>query len=71
MRVDEAIGEVERKLDRAMQSGEREVLIVHGHGTGALKQAIREYLERCAYVEGFRAGERHEGGPGVTVATLR
>ncbi|MBX7114564.1 MAG: Smr/MutS family protein [Myxococcaceae bacterium] len=71
MRVDEAIGEVEKKLDRALQSGEREVLIVHGHGTGALKQAIREYLERCAYVQGFRAGDRHEGGPGVTVATLR
>lgn len=71
LRVDEAIGEVEKRLDRALQAGQHEVLIVHGHGTGALKEAIREYLERCAHVAHFRPGDRHEGGPGVTVATLK
>ena len=46
------------------------VLVHHGHGTGALKRAIREHLEISPYVRGFRPGESHEGGDGVTVITV-
>ena len=45
MRADDALREVEAFLDRACRSGEEAALILHGHGTGALKQAMREYLD--------------------------
>lgn len=54
-------------LDRASRSGRASVRIVHGHGTGALKRAVREYLKRCGYDVSFRAGGAGEGGDGCTV----
>lgn len=71
MRGDEAIGEVEQFLDRGLQQGEEGALIVHGHGTGALKQTIREYLDRSPYVRMYRPGDSHEGGDGVTVVAFK
>ncbi|HYH98979.1 endonuclease MutS2 [Hyalangium sp.] len=71
MRADEALTEVEQFLDRGMRNGEEAALIVHGHGTGALKQAIRDYLANSPYIRMFRPGESHEGGDGVTVVALR
>ncbi len=71
MRADDALMEVEQFLDRGMRSGEEAALIIHGHGTGALKQAIRDYLANSPYIRMFRPGESHEGGDGVTVVALR
>jgi DNA mismatch repair protein MutS2 len=71
MRADEALTELEQFLDRGLRSGEEAALIVHGHGTGALKQAIRDYLASSPYIRMFRPGETHEGGDGVTVVALR
>jgi DNA mismatch repair protein MutS2 len=71
MRADEALTEVEEFLDQGMRSGEEAALIIHGHGTGALKQAIRDYLTNSPYIRMFRPGESHEGGDGVTVVALR
>jgi DNA mismatch repair protein MutS2 len=71
MRADEALTEVEEFLDQGMRSGEEAALIIHGHGTGALKQAIRDYLANSPYIRMFRPGESHEGGDGVTVVALR
>ncbi|WP_224371431.1 endonuclease MutS2 [Hyalangium versicolor] len=71
MRADEALTEVEQFLDQGMRSGEEAALIIHGHGTGALKQAIRDYLSNSPYIRMFRPGESHEGGDGVTVVALR
>lgn len=71
MRADEAIRELEAALDRALRVGEENALVVHGHGTGALKQALREYLARSPYVRVYRPGESHEGGDGVTLISLR
>lgn len=71
MRADDALAEMERFFDQGMRSGEEAALIIHGHGTGALKQAIRDYLTNSPYVRMFRPGESHEGGDGVTVVALR
>lgn len=70
MTVDEALSKVERTLERAGADGERCVVIIHGHGTGALKAAVRDALEREPLVAAFRAGRAGEGGDGVTVARL-
>ncbi|HZX40844.1 MAG TPA: Smr/MutS family protein, partial [Myxococcaceae bacterium] len=70
-RSEEAVREVESFLDQAFRNGDPGVLVLHGHGTGALKQAVREYLEDSPYVRMYRPGESHEGGDGVTVVGLR
>ena len=71
LRVDELLREVERFLDRLYSEGEAECLILHGHGTGALKQALRDHLSASPYVASFRRGEDHEGGDAVTLVSLR
>ncbi len=71
LRVDELLREVNRFLDRLYAEGAPEVVILHGHGTGALKQALRDHLAGSPYVGSFRAGDRHEGGDAVTVVALR
>lgn len=71
MRADDALAELESFLDRGMRSGEDAALVIHGHGTGALKQAIRDYLAASPYIRMYRPGEGHEGGDGVTVVALR
>ena len=71
MRADEALREVEQFLDRIYRSGDESALILHGHGTGALKQAIRDYLASSPYVRMYRPGESHEGGDGVTIVALK
>ncbi|HIE65755.1 MAG: Smr/MutS family protein [Nitrospira sp.] len=69
-RIEEAIELIERKLDQSMLSGEREVSLIHGHGSGRLKKAVRAYLSQSPYVESFRPGNDWEGGDGITVVTL-
>ncbi len=71
MRAEEAIGKLERHLDYLLGRNERFGFVIHGHGTGALKKAVREWLPRSAYVESHRPGERGEGGDGVTVVSVR
>ncbi len=71
MRADDALTELESFLDRGMRSGEESALIIHGHGTGVLRQSIRDYLAASPYIRMFRPGENHEGGDGVTVVALR
>jgi DNA mismatch repair protein MutS2 len=71
LRVEELLREVERFLDARYSEGEAECSILHGHGTGALKQALRDHLSASPYVGSFRPGDRHEGGDAVTVVILR
>jgi DNA mismatch repair protein MutS2 len=69
--ADEAMDEVIAALDRATLAGAPFLRIIHGHGTGKLKASLRVYLKDSPYVAEFRAGDRAEGGDGVTIATLR
>ena len=70
-RVEPALEELDDYLDRALRAARPEVRIVHGHGTGRLREAIRDHLRRHRAVAGFRAGAPEEGGNGATVVELR
>ena len=71
MRVDEALEKVELFLDSVYAANQDGAYIIHGHGSGALKRAVRGFLPGSRYVDDFRPGERGEGGDGVTVAFLK
>jgi DNA mismatch repair protein MutS2 len=68
---DEALESVVAALDRATLAGKPFLRIIHGHGTGRLKVVLRDYLTGSPYVTRFRAGERAEGGDGVTIVELK
>jgi DNA mismatch repair protein MutS2 len=70
-RVDEAVAVVDRFLDESLMAARDTAFIVHGHGTGALRTAIRTHLQGHKGVDKFRAGDQGEGGDGVTVAFLK
>ena len=69
--VDEAVYELETYLDRATLNGYTEVYVIHGKGTGALREGILKYLKTCKYVKEYRIGGHGEGGLGCTVVTLK
>jgi DNA mismatch repair protein MutS2 len=69
-RVEEALDEVESYLDKASLANLSPVYIIHGHGTGALKQAVRDFLKTSPYVAKYRPGEDTEGGDGVCVVDI-
>jgi DNA mismatch repair protein MutS2 len=69
-RVEEALIEVDKYLDDAFLTGMPLVRIVHGKGTGSLRQAVRQQLKKHPLVKSHRSGEQGEGGSGVTVAYL-
>ena len=70
LRVDEAMERAEAALQSLLGRGGGRVVFIHGHGTGALRNAIRAWLKLIPGVESFAPGEPREGGNGVTVATL-
>ncbi len=71
MMTDEAIAVLERFLDTAMMGKLETVTIIHGKGTGAVRNAVRTYLKRSRYIKSFRPGRYGEGEDGVTVAELK
>ena len=70
-RVDEAVANVDRFLDESLMASRDTAFVVHGHGTGALRTAVRQHLGAHKAIDKFRAGEPSEGGDGVTVAFLK
>lgn len=68
---EDALSLVVSALDRAVLAGGHSLRIVHGHGTGRLRDALRSYLKGSPYVATWRAGERMEGGEGVTIVQLK
>jgi DNA mismatch repair protein MutS2 len=70
LRVDEVDDQVLQALDAAIRNDLRELRIIHGKGTGALRARVGEMLKKDTRVTGFRLGAWNEGGAGVTVAEL-
>ncbi len=70
LRVDEALDDLEDYLDKAFLAGLPSVRIIHGMGTGAVKQAVRKALRHAKQVKTWKVGTHGEGGDGVTVAYL-
>ncbi len=69
--VDEAIMTLDKYLDDAYLSHLSTVRVVHGKGTGALRNAVHQHLRRVKYVASFHLGEFGEGDSGVTIVEFR
>lgn len=67
---DEALEDLDRYLDSAYLAGLPFVRIIHGKGTGRLRQVVRQALKENPHVKSFETGAEKEGGDGVTVAKL-
>ena len=71
MTFEEAQPVIDKFLDEALLAGMEQAYIIHGKGTGALREKVRKYLSRCPQVESHRLGAWNEGGNGVTVVTFK
>ncbi len=71
MYAEEASLEVENAIAEAMMGNLTELTVVHGKGTGALRQALQRYLKTHPGVSTFRQGKLTEGGSGVTIVELK
>ncbi|MBC5667701.1 endonuclease MutS2 [Eubacterium sp. BX4] len=69
--VDEALFELDKYLDDAYLAHLPQVYIIHGKGTGTLRNAIQTHLKKCPYVKSYRNGEHGEGGAGATVVEFK
>lgn len=70
-KVEDALDSLEFYLDKASLANLACVTIIHGHGTGALKSAVRDFLSTSPYVAKYRPGEDSEGGDGVSVVDIK
>lgn len=70
LRVDAALPEVERAINEALLQGKGTLRVVHGHGTGRLAAAVKEFLSEHPGVASHRPGDASEGGTAVTIARL-
>lgn len=70
LRVEEALPLVDKAIDEAFLGGLRELEVIHGAGTGRLRRAVREHLQRHDFVENFAPGGPGRGGDGVTVVEV-
>ena len=67
---DDAVAALDKYLDDAYMSHLNNVRVVHGKGTGTLRQAVHQYLKGVPYVKSFKLGEFGEGDAGVTIVTF-
>src|SRR5262249_32635117 len=67
LRVEDAVQELDKYLDDATLAGLSQVTVIHGKGTGALRQAVRDHLSSHPEVAAFRLGAESEGGSGATI----
>ena len=71
MTTDEAVSVLDKYLDDAYLAHLQTVRVVHGRGTGALKNAVHAHLKRQKYVKSFRLGVFGEGDTGVTIVEFK
>ncbi|HKV09497.1 MAG TPA: Smr/MutS family protein, partial [Thermoanaerobaculia bacterium] len=71
MRVEPALEELDSYIDRALLASKRQVRVIHGHGSGRLRQAVRDHLRGHRGIAEIRSGAPNEGGNGATVVTFR
>jgi DNA mismatch repair protein MutS2 len=69
-RVDEALAMLDQYLDDAVHAGAGQVTVIHGHGSGAMRDAVRQMLSSHPLVRTWRPGDRGEGGDGATVVSF-
>ncbi len=70
LRAEDAVQELDKYLDDATLAGLAQVTVIHGKGTGALRQAVRDHLSQHPEVAAFRLGGESEGGSGATIVEL-
>ena len=70
-RAEEIKDLVDRYLNEAAVANLPRVRIIHGYGTGVVRQIVRELLSRHTLVKSYKPGERNEGGDGVSIANLK
>jgi len=70
MTVSEALRELEAYLDQLLLADIRRASVLHGKGTGALRDAVRAYLSSCSFVSSCSLAPPREGGDGVTIFEL-
>ena len=69
--MEDALDSIEFYLDKASLANLSPVTIIHGHGTGALKSAVRDFLSTSPYVAKFRPGQDSEGGDCVSIVDIK
>ncbi|MAJ61996.1 MAG: hypothetical protein CBC48_19960 [bacterium TMED88] len=70
LRVEDAIDHLRAVVDQSVADGCSLLRIIHGHGSGALRRAVREHLTESPWATEIRAGDRNEGGEGVTLVRV-
>jgi DNA mismatch repair protein MutS2 len=70
-RVEEGLTQLDEFIDRCLQSSESVAFALHGHGTGAMRSAVREHLKLHGHVARTRPASTEEGGEAFTVFWLR
>lgn len=71
LRAEDALRELQANLDKAYLAEIRELEVVHGRGTGALRKAVHEFLSSCAQVDAYSLAPADRGGDGMTIVTLK
>ena len=71
MTADEAILELEAAIDSALLSHINQITVIHGKGTGVLRNEVHKYLRTCKFIKSFRLGTFGEGESGVTIIEMR
>ncbi|MGX7013059.1 endonuclease MutS2 [Vagococcus silagei] len=70
-RYEEAVADLDQYIDSALLNGYPQVTIVHGRGTGAIKQGVQEYLKRHSQVKKYEYAPSNQGGDGATIVTFK
>jgi len=70
LRVEDALDRLVLSLDRAAVAGQRRLVVWHGLGSGALRDAVRGHLAHSPYVVSFARGDPTQGGDGITIVQL-